>query len=305
MMRKPTVKSSDLKWLVNFLNEDLSDWDRNANRDRWDNFDKRMLHTYLSYMTGNRDTSETLAAVQQDISHDVLNLLDPDVPPEEALDRIIDRIEEAKLTGFRRVIQPSEIQNTGRPYTVVDLLRVHPPATDIKGRRPRKATSVAICEGNYDDSARRSFYRILDGAIRNNTVSTLRNCIHCKKFFLQEGGRITYCSPSCESAWNQKRRTAAGYFKDKMKERRRILQQEKKKRGRQDKQQRRIAQFEQFLKKAGSKSGSKEESEVLPIVKSLGGWKIVEPLCKRYRSGELPSKIWNSLQKSAKDMLPA
>jgi hypothetical protein len=280
------VNASGLKRLVGFLNlspEDLETWEawkRDGKRDRFDGSEKMFTLMSLIYMTGLRDTSETLAKLQQDLSSDILGLLNSDKPVEAALGELLDRIDELKLAGSKKVLKPTEGEK--KPFTVIDIVRVSPPVGKQQGRRAPTVNRVAVGEYEYDDSAREAFYRIVDHALRNNTISEIRNCLFCEKFFLRDGRRLTYCSPSCETKFNNQRRIEAGYFKD----RRNPVEDEEKSVSRSP---------EAYLKRLIRAEDADRDGKLLPIYRKLGGPQDGRKFIRR-----LKGKPWGDLAPEAR-----
>src|SRR4030095_7060976 len=222
-MNNRAVKRSDLEHLIWFLNlseQVIQTWVRDAPKPdamtKEQEWDWMLMHRRLFMLTGPRDDAQTLIQLRQDLSSDIAALLNPDKSADEALKKLLERIDKMKLAGFRRLLtkeEQLEREKKGYPFSVVDLMRVSPPAPGEKGRRKPIIESLSITEGRYDESARENFYRIVDDAIRNNTISEIRCCLNCATYFLRDGRRLTYCSPSCETKFNNQRRIEAGYFK--------------------------------------------------------------------------------------------
>jgi hypothetical protein len=101
-----------------------------------------------------------------------------------------------------------------RHFGLVTLLRVAPPSKPKEGRRKPIAESVAIGEGRNDIPARQNFYRIIDDAIRNDTISEVRCFLYCETFFLRKGPPTDILF---NAVWrlnlNNQRRIKAGYYK--------------------------------------------------------------------------------------------
>jgi hypothetical protein len=222
-MSNGTVNVAGLNRLIWFLNldrETLQTFNRDTKPSNGrDNMDREMAHRYLFWNTGDDDNSQTLINLQQDIKDDLKGLLDPGRPASEALQKILDRLDEIKFTGFRKVLTLEEQiarEKKEESFAIITLVRVSPPAEGQKGRRKPIMENLAVGEGRYDFSARENFYRVLDDAIRNNAISEIRCCLNCGKFFRREGSRLTYCSNNkrCETEYNNKRRIEAGYYKN-------------------------------------------------------------------------------------------
>jgi hypothetical protein len=235
-MTQKAVNLADLDILVSLLNcKNLEKFDRESKRRPWDGsarpgftLSDERLFLRLRYMTGPRDNSDTLVKLQQDLRDELLSLLGSQIPAQIAVHQLITKIDGMKLTGFRSVKTPAEI-NSGKPFKTLDVIRVSPPPiVKEKGRQTRTIETVAIEEYCDDFSASDTFYRIVDGALRSDTISTIRNCLNCKNFFLRKGARLTYCSDPCEEAFNRERRTKLKYFRDQMRVKRKPLKKKRK-----------------------------------------------------------------------------
>ena len=207
-----------LEWFMNLPTEVLRRWDRNEPMpDIQNDWDNRMMHRRLFYLSDDRDDGQTLLKVQEDLRSDIGALLDPNTPANEALKQLLYRIDELKLASGRKVLTLEEqhkAETENDPFTIVDVLRVSPPRVGEKGRRKPVTESLPVREIAWYESARKNLYRMVDGAIRANVISDLRQCLSCNKFFLRDGRRLTYCTDRCETEFNNKRRTDSGYFKD-------------------------------------------------------------------------------------------
>lgn len=223
-MSSKAVTGSSLSRLIWFLNlkpEVLQGWDRNAFKERdktkRQNYDPIETQRFLFWNSDDGDTGQTLMELQRELKTILKGLLDPESSPTEALKEVLRHISAARLSEFKYVLTSEEKTNresTGQLVGFVTLLRVAPPSKPKEGRRKPIAATVAISEGNADIPARQNFYRIVDDAIRNDTISEIRCCLYCKTFFVRKGRQLTYCSTPCETKFNNERRIKAGYFKD-------------------------------------------------------------------------------------------
>jgi hypothetical protein len=147
----------------------------------------------------------------------------------------------------------------------------------------------AIEEIDYKTSERRTFYRILNDALRQNALRLIRICLNCEKFFLREGRRSTYCSGRCETVFNNKRRTESGYFAQKMAERRAELAKKK----RQTKNTTASYTPEAYLKKLVNAAESDSTGKLAAIYKNLGGGR---PLDGRRVLSKLKNRPWKEIE---------
>jgi len=294
-MAKKTVKSSNyspLPVLIEFLNVEADKlgeaWcpESDVQRRLWslltpNNYPWRSKS--LPNKPGGAATGD-FTALQKELRDDITFLLQPsDLELTERLGALKQKIDKAVVSRdyYYNVEEFSESKEYRRPTVV-----------DVAGKR------LVIEEVNIDDSPRSSLYRILGDSFNENTFSKIKICRNCEKLFLQEGRRLTYCSTTCETTFNNKRRTRSGYFRDWQRDKRK---EEKKKRNSKGKRQMIDSKsFERFLRKAGSKSASKDETDVFPIVKKLGGWKIVKPWLAAFKDGESAAGILKTESASMK-----
>jgi len=277
-MAKKTVNSSNhspLAVLIEFLNVQADTlggaWSPESDI-------QRQLWTVLTSNYSQAATGD-LPALQTELRNDITWLLQPiaDLDLTDKLEALMRKIDTAVVRRdyYYNVEEFSESKEYRRPTVV-----------DVAGKR------LVIEEVNLDDSPRSSLYRILGDSFEENTFSKIRICRNCKKLFLQEGRRLTYCSITCEITFNNKRRTRSGYFRDWQRDKRK---EEKEKRNRKGKRQVIASKsFEIFLRKAGSKSASKNQMAVAPIIKKLGGWKIVMPWLVSFKNGESAAGIFKA-----------
>jgi hypothetical protein len=281
--------------LVRFLNmKTLHYWSRDARLVSVLD-DEEMMHRWLFWWTGDKDTAESLLDLQRDLGTDIRRLLDPQIPAETALNDVLDKIDSMNPERSRRV--SPEATEKDHPQ-MVELVRVIPPSDDQKNRQSPRVHTLAVIESQYDKSAREAFYTVLDRAIRNNVVSTIRCCLECGSFFLRKGKRLTYCSEKCETAFNNKRRAPL------LKKRRddKIKQDAELEAARkaETEQERLHKSTAAFLKRAANNTKGKDEG-VNAIMTLLGGGtpmrgnKRVAPWLKKP-----PAEFLNSLEKGMK-----
>lgn len=225
-MKKIAVKNYDLRRLVGFLNLEkskLENFDRAAARPQFDGSDENLFLATVVYMTGFHDNSETLVRLQDDIREHLTRLLNPEIPATKALEQLLQKIDGIDLKGSRAVYN-GEVPHYLAPRNV-EIIRVVPPGPNQKGKQRPKVESIPVVEYEHDDSAEAAFYRIIDAALRNNTISIIRCCLHCKTFFLRTKSRLTYCAKtsktSCETAFNNERRRVKRLLEPKKKKLRR------------------------------------------------------------------------------------
>ena len=202
-----------LVWFLNLKDEVLENWDRALAPvgDAWDN-------RFLYWNSSEQDTGESLIKLRNDLRSDIDRLVNPDAPAGEALGKILDRIDALQLVDYKIILTAEKVAERevkGEPFRTVNLVRVRPPAKGEERRRKPLVETVAFSENRLDENARPNFYRIIDDAIRNDTISDVRRCLSSKTFFLKSKvGGLTYCSKKCETKFNNDRRIKSGYFKD-------------------------------------------------------------------------------------------
>jgi hypothetical protein len=256
-MTVTTVTDTNLKFLIRFLNWPLEEIDFDEPKS------KSIFERLLRAMTfGEGDRKQALKDLQQELRTNILELLDPSSSPMSTLNKLVKRINELRLTTFRSVVSPAERKEHENQFRIVDVIKVRPPKGQKRGRQSPEVKSFALVDHANNESVAESFYRILDEALCANTVSRIRNCLGCGRFFLRVGQRLTYCSDACQVAFNNKRRTESGYFKDKMQERR----NPPKKKGSGPKKS-----LDAFIKKLISIEESDQDGKYLFIYKKLGG----------------------------------
>jgi hypothetical protein len=196
----------DLRRLAGFLNltdKRLDEFDEKDPRPPIDGGEESFVLMALRYMTGTKDTGESLKALRTNIKDHLLALLNPEIAADKAVANLLDRIDGLGLGGFRTLRDEKRHEN--QPSTNVDIIRISPATVTQQGKQPPLVETVAIVEVRYDDSASKSFYRIVDDALQKNTIWQVRNCLHCKKFYI-DSRKLTYCSTPCETAFNNERK---------------------------------------------------------------------------------------------------
>lgn len=255
------------------------------------------------------DAKERLLMLQEELKADIRSVLKPQPIPRGQFVPWPDISD----TGFRLLKLVHKLDKmqlaAGRSLAPLAQLRkdIHTFAIPLEVR----GETFAVVETRIDRSARDGLYRVMDGALRAGTFFQLRNCPKCDKFFLATDAREIYCSERCRIKYNYETRVDSGYFKNYMRTKRRKTSERNSRRRQEStntiKRNEPIQTFENFLKRASGNVASQQS--IGRVVKAIGGggsiqgWKKVNPLTERYKSGESVRRIWKSLTPQMKNLV--
>ncbi len=137
----------------------------------------------------------------------------------------------------------------------------------------------------HDGSARRRLYHFILRLIENGTLSRFRMCKNCGKIFAKDA-RSKCCSPKCKGAYDKLNRVEREQRRE---DRRRVS--EARVRDREA-----FNDFREFMELAKKNYHTdKELAKMKPMLKALGGWKVVKELEKTLKEVASPEKIYATL----------
>lgn len=274
---------NELKFLANFLNLPDSKLRevRTERRFQWETHEDLTVER----LRGSGDTAETLIRLRNEITEHVLKLLDHETPADDAVLSLLERIDGLELGKhfFRLLYDESEHQRREPPNSI-EVKRILPAGATQRGKRPPRVDTVKVIEGRPADDARSHFYRVLDEALRSNAVWLIRNCLKCRRFYV-DSRKLTYCSPLCETAFNNER-----------KRQKRLLQKTVTKKAKERRTQKRIEVagrelFEKFRELTKKAKPLAQDKEFLNRVRSR--------LSARARAAE--GEAWETLTKKVRE----
>lgn len=240
--------------------------------------------------------SDTIGKLERKYQNDIFELINPIVVPvsqeeaEKRLQKLVDRLHSGSISlhfvlscvnpetlGSRSKAKVMRIGN--RDWIVTEQLGFREPAS-IGHAYVLPDIASSLLSGEF---------------------GRLRKCPGCLNFFATDDLRAEFCSKKCRTDFNYKRRSAKGFFKEYQRERREKIRQEKKERASETIKRKEVRYFEEFLKKAAARSGSKEQIEVWPLVRSIPGkWETVGPWLKERKAGKSPRQIWDKIPDQTK-----